>query len=146
MLKPTPLQAKAWHKVLQLLSIRDHSPLELKQKLTQKGHPPQDTKWAIERAMDKKIIKPPQELSLQHHRALSQRHKGHHYIQHYLRQKGLPPTPFDAALERQKALILLQIKKNLDTNAVARLSSLERTKLQQWLSRRGFDTQTLREI
>lgn len=136
----TELQAK--EKVIELLAMRDHSRKELAQKLLKKKFPTDIIERALIWAEDRKLLRPAEELSAIMARHLSAKNKGLHYINNYLRIKGLPPVKADSDDEIEKARKIAQqyLKKN------ATLNRETRAKIGRRLLARGFDTATVRKV
>lgn len=87
----------AWNYALRLLSRRDHSPLELREKLLRKGHDQDEVDATIRRAQELKLI--PHDATSEYALAIrwmqswQAKGKGPLWIRAWLRAKGLPdPT------------------------------------------------------
>lgn len=136
----TELQAK--EKVIELLAMRDHSRRELAQKLLKKKFSADLIESALIWAEERNLLRPAEELSAIMARHLSAKNKGLHYINNYLRTKGLPPVKADSDDEIEKARKIAQqyLKKN------ATLDRETRAKIGRRLLARGFDAATVRKV
>ena len=121
-----------------MLYRRDHSVLELKNKLTQ-WYTDEAVRDAIQRAQDREYIKEPEFLSKQFGEALHRKEKGIYYINNALKKKGLPPLPTDPDRELSKCRELLQKKYGDQENLTTPL----RVKAFRYLTSRGFDSETI---
>ena len=122
-------------KAMDYLARRDHSEKELREKLALR-YSDEDINQALDEIRERGWLLPPEELSEKVAKSLSQRHKSHAYINHFLCKRGLPKVPKDENLELDKALdvIASKAKKRDDFNH-----------LQSLLKNRGFDTDTIRK-
>jgi regulatory protein len=132
-------ESKAFESLTRLLAKRDHSELELKQKLS-RFYEASAVAAALTKAADYNYLKNPEELSLVLSRGLHRKKKGFAKIKHELQRKGLPvvETP-DLELEFEKAMShvdkLSRMRDDLSLNEVA--------KILRALAQRGFDMETL---
>lgn len=139
----------AQKKVMDLIAKRDHSEKELRQKLRKSFSRHQEgealvelLEEAIEFAKDHRFIGDPEELAGRMADMLHRRHKGIHYINNYLREKGLPSVSADSDLELEKALHLVKNKYSEDY----KFSRDEKARVGRFLASRGFDSQTVRKV
>jgi regulatory protein len=125
-------------KIMDYLARRDHSEKELRKKLSE-FYTAEEIHEAIEIAKDKKwLASTDSELLAFSEKvayALHRKKKGIIFINHYLREKGLPPVKRDEAIELEKAKKLLKIKKFELQKA--------RDKAKRFLASRGFDFETI---
>lgn len=160
-------------KVMDLVSMRDHSEKELRTKLKeyfrrniqyrkrlakkQNKEYTEDTPenqaeiqaaidGAIEFAKNNKWLGDPEVLSGKMAGILHRKNKGISYINNKLKEKGLPPVTSDRDLELEKALALVKNK----YSDFAALSYAEKRKEQarvaRFLAARGFDSETVRKV
>lgn len=126
---------------MDFLARRNHSELELRQKLSRTYHR-DDVEDAIAFAKENNWMANPEELAGRVAIELGRKQKGHRYINQFLKQKGLPPVSKDSESELEKALEVIQSKRRGRTDAI---TYEEQTKLYRWLSTRGFDEATIRQ-
>lgn len=133
-------------KVMDLLARRDHSEKELRKKLREKFSETEDSESVIEEAIDfakdNNWLGDPQDLAFQMADVLHRKKKGIHYINNYLREKGLPAVETDRDLELEKALSI--VKNKYDENF--EFSREEKAKVGRLLASRGFDSETVRKV
>lgn len=136
----------AKRKVMDLLSRRNHSEKELRQKLREKFSEVQDSAAVIDEAIvfakDNNWLGDPNDLAVQMADILHRKKKGIHYINNYLREKGLPTVDVDHDLELEKALSI--IKNKFEENY--EFSREEKAKVGRLLAARGFDSDTVRKV
>lgn len=143
---PVKTKQAAQRKIMDLTAKRDHSEAELRQKLRQQFSGTEGLSEildeAIDFAKDNKFIGNPNELAERMADMLHRRHKGIHYINNYLREKGLPPVNADRDLELEKALLVMKTKysENYD------FSREEKARAGRFLASRGFDSETVRKV
>lgn len=139
----------AQKKIMDLIAKRDHSETELRQKLrqafvkTQVGEELGEVlDEAIDFAKDHQFIGDPEELAERMADMLHRRHKGIHYINNYLREKGLPAVRTDRERELEKALYVVKNKYSEDYE----FSREEKARVGRFLASRGFDSETVRKV
>lgn len=125
---------KALDLLTRYLAQRDHSERELRTKLSRRFED-EIIEDVLASAHEHGWLRPPEELASSATEAWNRSHKSHRYIQEQLRRKGLPATPMDEDVEREKVLYHLQKK----FGAKPRLSYEDRTKAYRFLKYRGFD-------
>ncbi len=131
------------NKLIDLLSRRDYSVKELRQKLTKKDFEEAIIERALQWAQDRRYIRPPEELSQMLSQQLLQRGKGRHYIQQYLKKRGLPPIEvFDKDTELHKALEFAHQR----AKRSATLDRAAREKIGRQLITRGFPLEIVRTV
>ncbi|MCB0370047.1 MAG: regulatory protein RecX [Bdellovibrionales bacterium] len=130
-----------------LLTKRDHSEKELKQKLSRakKWDSPKERLYSdkeiaevIAWAKEYQWIKEGAYLSERWAETLNRKKKGIYYINSYLNQKGLPEIKKDQEIEIEKALGLLKLKSRSQE-----LTLDVKSKLTRFLKSRGFDNETI---
>lgn len=143
------IKQAAARKVLDLIAKRDHSETELRQKLRKTFSREENreelgdlVEEAIDFAKDSGFIGNPEELAERMADTLHRRHKGIHYINNYLREKGLPPVSADRELELEKALHVVKNKYAEDYE----FSREEKARAGRFLASRGFDSETVRKV
>lgn len=131
------------NKLFDLLSRRDYSIKELRQKLSQKAFDAVSIERAIQWADERRYIRPAQELSQALAQQLLQRGKGRMYIQQYLKKRGLPVVEeFDKNTELHKALEFARQR----AKRVATLDRAAREKIGRQLVTRGFPLDVVRTV
>lgn len=147
---------------MDLLSQRDHSEKELRQKL--RLYLQRRLKWqaegttthndltaemipsivteTIDWAYQQNWMKAPEEVALQVAGALGRKRKGIQYINQYLKNKGLPPIKASAEDELEKAKDLIQSKMQ---SAKYAASEKVKEKLFRFLASRGFSQDIIRK-
>lgn len=131
------------NKLFDLISRRDYSIKELRQKLAQKDFDDSSIEKAIQWADERRYIRPAEDLSRALTDQLLQRGKGRRYIQQYLKKRGLPfIDEFDKELELNKALeFARQRAKRCD-----KLDRAAREKIGRQLITRGFPLDIVRTV
>ncbi len=127
---------KAKEKLIDYLSRRDHSELELRQKMS-RFFDLSIIEQVIDWVKERKLLPSNDELSKQIIRRLEKKNKSFQYIVKYLKERGLPSGHFDQEKEIQKAMTLLLTQGK---------SKLEREKKIRFLVYRGFDRETIRRV
>lgn len=125
-------------KLMDYLARRDHSEKELKRKLS-KFYSPEEIEDAIEWARRQKWLPSADQLSERVASTLHRKFKGIHFINQYLREKGLPSVARNSDVEVEKALHLVKNKTR---------GSLppDKKKLTRFLVSRGYDSETIRKV
>ncbi len=123
------------------LTRRDHSELELKQKLSRR-YTPEIVTRAVQHAHDHKWIRPPEELAEIWTRQLGQKKRSHRYITGYLRKRGIPATSPDPEFEVDKCRRLLETKFHKTVN----FTFEEKTKAYRFLAYRGFNDAVIKRV
>ncbi|MCB0365950.1 MAG: RecX family transcriptional regulator [Bdellovibrionaceae bacterium] len=134
--------AMAMDKLVRFLARRDHSELELQEKLG-KSFTQEVVDRAIETARERKWLPDPQELAERVASALGAKRKGQLYIQNYLRKKGLPPVPRQEEQELEKARDLLKSRFDCFDNW---LDHEMKQKAYRYLANRGFEDQIIKKV
>ncbi|MGZ3773833.1 MAG: regulatory protein RecX [Pseudobdellovibrionaceae bacterium] len=133
-------------KVMDLLARRDHSEKELREKLREKFSNETDSNNAIEEAIefakDNNWLGDPKDLALRIAETLHRRNKGIHYINNYLKEKGLPAVESDREFELEKAMSIVKNKYDEDY----KFSREEKARVGRLLVSRGFDSDTVRKV
>lgn len=151
------VKASARNKMMDYLARRDHSELELRQKLKKAKFTPEEIEKAIDYGKDNNWI-PTDEasklaLSEKAANALSIKKKGILYINHFLGEKGLPEVEADGTAELEKATNLIEnkfsafLKKNGEE---LRRNFEERRKVEakmmRFLGSRGFEMDAITRV
>ena len=128
--------------MMYLLAKRDYSEKELRERLERNDKYLQETvEQVIEDAWKNNWLLPPEELAQRVARRLHEKLKGHMYISHYLRQKGLPEVDFDEELEAEKAAEIIARKYNNQTEDFK-----DQVKIKRFLASRGFFGSTIQQV
>lgn len=131
------------NKLLEILSRRDYSPKELRQKLSKKNFDGPVIDKALEWATEYRYLRAPAELSRILSDQLSRRGKGFLYIQQYLKRRGLPPiVEFDKDTELNKALEFARTR----AEKLPALDRATREKIGRQLITRGFPLNIVRTV
>lgn len=134
---------------MDLIAKRDHSEVELKQKLSrikkwdnrkERLYSDEEIKEVLIWARQNKWLQESSYLSERWSESLNRKNKGIKYINSYLAQKGLPSVKKDPALEVEKAVTIL--KRKLGSKV---LTPEIKIKLSRFLMSRGFDSETIRK-
>ncbi len=124
-------------KAMDFLARRDHSELELREKL-QRHFSLEEIDPVIVDMKERGWILPPQELSDKVAEQLNRKNKGYLYICQFLRKKGLPDVPKNLDIELEKAMSLIESKGSEFLHKPNKLASL--------LKNRGFDTEIIGRV
>ncbi len=128
-------------KLMDFLARRDHSELELRQKLG-RDYPTDEVDMAIELARTRGWLLAPEALAERVTEQLNRKNKGTRYIQKFLKLRGLPFLARDSEQELEKARTLTKSKFGHD----APYSYEEQKKIGRYLVNRGFDEGTIRKV
>jgi len=129
---------RAFERLGRYLARRDHSELELKQKL-RRFHAASSVEEAVARARRNRWLAEPEILAQRLSESLHLKGRGHNYIKNYLRKRGLPQIPLDFDREVEKGRQLLQTK----FGKVDTFTYSEKPKVYRFLRNRGFDERTI---
>lgn len=131
---------------MDLLARRDHSEKELRKKLREKFSDEDDGLDAVEEAIayakENNWLGDPSALAYRMADMLHRRNKGIHYINQYLKEKGLPSVETDRALELEKALAIVKNKYDEDYD----FTREDKARVGRLLASRGFDSETVRKV
>ena len=126
-------------KLMDYLARRDHSELELKQKLRKSQYSAEEIQEAIDWAKEQRWLPEPEKISQKVADTLHRKYKGIHFINQYLREKGLPTVGRNDELELEKA-------RHLINNKASSRKRSERAKMARFLVSRGFDGEIIRKV
>lgn len=135
----------ARNRVMDLLARRNHSELELRQKL-QDDYPTAEIDAAIEFARESKWLLPADELSERVAGSLGRKRKGHRYISQFLKKKGLPPVAKDLDAEIEKGRDIVRTKMARKLASEGHIDYEDTKKVYRLLANRGFDDETIRRV
>lgn len=140
------MKKSAREKVMDYLALRDHSRLELTNKLKKYNYSQEEIDQALIAAESAGWLCTAEKLAHKIIHTLNQRNKSHLYILHYLQRKGLPHPPIDHAAELEKALHLV----NKHFSKLSNSTEIDKTTLLKqvvaYLKHRGFDTETISRL
>lgn len=138
---PAQRQVRARHKIIDYLSRRDHSPLELKRKMKLAGFSPEEIQSAIEWSRELGYLRPLEEQSQNRAHSLHRKGKGIAQINSDLQKRGLPPITADedAELEKAKSYLQKQLRR------LSLKNPQHRQKLMRSLITRGFSGSVARK-
>jgi len=131
----------AVEKVMDLLARRDHSELELRQKM-RLSYSDAEISHAIENARTHGWLKSPEELAEIVGRQLARRHKGARYVRRYLAERGLPSLQVSADEQLAQARELVALK--IDDEPP--YSQDVQKKIARLLTNRGFEDSIIRKV
>jgi SOS response regulatory protein OraA/RecX len=133
----------AYAKMMDYLSRRELSEFELRAKLL-KLYAEDDVDDALKQAKQSNWLPAPEEMSERVAATLARKNKGHHFINAYLEQKGLPPVMENLENEvvRARDLIASKFKHDFETNGA--LPGDLTAQAQRLLFNRGFSSETIR--
>lgn len=97
---------RAFQSLLRMLARRDHSELELKNKLI-RYYDAADVTIAVNKARDERWLRPAEELARSITESLHRRGRGHRRIDLELKKRGLPKSEYSEDRELEKAKIIL---------------------------------------
>jgi regulatory protein len=135
------LPRTALQTVMDLLSRREHSEKELKQKLKKRQFALEEIESALQKAKAHGWLGTPDEVSLRLADQLHRKKKGLHAINRVLQEKGLPTISRDESVELEKARRLVKTK----VSDLTQLSREQKLKIMRFLASRGFDSSTIRK-
>lgn len=131
----------AWPALLRLLTRRDYSQLEIRNKLRIR-YSKEAIEDALRRAEQYGYLKDPATLAQNLVESLHRKGKSAIYIRHQLQKRGLPQVSRDEEREFEKALD--HLRSRFDINELKNLS--EKQKAFRMLKQRGFDSATIRKV
>lgn len=139
----------ARNKMMDLIAGRDHSEMELRQKLNL-DFTPAETDAAIEYGKIHHWIPDTEEaqaqLSQKYAEVLHRKNKGIESINHQLHEKGLPLIESDSRLELEKAFTLVKNKYSVKDDVSDEEKAKLEAKVGRFLISRGFDEDTVRQV
>lgn len=132
----------ALDKIVDYLSVRDHSEKEIRTKLSAKEYEAEEIDESLELAQEQGLMLEPSQLAENVSEQLNRKHKGILYINQYLASKGLPSVAPNWDLELQKAtdLTLKRMKKNPPYTIE------EKQDIYRYLTNRGYADQTINKL
>jgi regulatory protein len=146
MKRPKPT---ARNKMMDMLSRRDHSELEVRKKLRGKFEA-EEIDAAIDYGKERGWLPDTEvaqtQLAEKAAQSLHRKRKGINYINHFLSERGLPEVRPDDELELEKALSLVENKSfnwsKLDSDKKQKVKA----KLGRFLQARGFENAIVRKV
>lgn len=137
----------AFDRILLYLGQRDHSESELRQKMRLK-YEREEITAAIEKAKSAGYLPETaeqlQKFSQKVAMALHRKKKGIHYINGYLRKKGLPPVSLDSETELENALAVVRAMGRKSTTS--KDPKKRQQQIRSRLSSRGFHPTIISQI
>lgn len=135
------MSKSAWDRMMGYLGRRDHSVLELRQKLSQ-HHDPEDVIAALKKAHSLNLIPDSTQMAKRTAEALLRKGKGSRYIAGYLKKKGLPNSKVDGddELDRATRVVVDQLRFEPP------FTHEEKKKIFRYLSNRGFSSEVTRAV
>lgn len=140
-------EAQARKKIMDYIAIRDHSELELRQKLESQCEP-EIIEQALVWAQKQMWMAKPQQLQEKVVDQLNRRGKGVIAINEVLKDKGLPEVKLSVDTEYKKAAQIITAKwshldfQDIDLNESQKLKS----KIIRFLIARGFESEVAQQI
>lgn len=135
-----PLSAQ--HTVMDMISRREYSEEELKEKLRLKEFSNEEIESALQKAKDQKWLASPDLAAKNLAEQLHRKNKGIEFINNVLQEKGLPTVQRDENLELEKAESLVKTK----YSRLSEFSQEEKIKVVRFLTSRGFDSSTIQKV
>lgn len=132
----------ALEKIVDYLSVRDHSEKEIRNKLTLKEFDSEEIEKGLDLAQRQGFMLEPKKLSENVSEQLNRKHKGILYINQYLQSKGLPCVLADWELEFEKAKDLTF--KHFSKNPPYTIQ--EKQDIYRYLTNRGYADQTIDQV
>ena len=132
--------------VVDLLSRREHSEKELKQKLKKREFSNEEIEQALQKAKDHHLLGKPEEVAERFANQLHRKNQGIHFVNNTLREKGLPSVGRDEELELEKAKALVKTKYSRILGADGEIPQDKKLKIMRFLASRGFDSSTIRKV
>lgn len=136
-----PEFTQALDKLASYLGIRDHSRLELQEKLS-KNFSPEVIDRVIAEAESKNWLPSEDEIATRAALVFQRKLKSRRYIDSQLEKRGLPRPPRDDAAEQATALKVVEKK----FGPVGELEVEQRQQALRYLANRGFDENTIRMV
>jgi SOS response regulatory protein OraA/RecX len=133
--------SRALESLARHLAARDHSELELRQKLRRRFEK-DIVDQALNFALERNWLLEPEKLAVRATEEFSRRKKSHRYIQDQLRRRGLPPTAAndDAELTKMRGLLQRKFGSAID------LAYEENAQAFRFLKYRGFQDALIRKV
>lgn len=140
--KKSDKKKSALEKIVDYLSVRDHSEKEIRDKLATKEFDPDEIDDGLELAQEQGLIVEPTKLSENVSEQLNRKQKGILYINQYLESKGLPSVHpnWDLETEKAKELTLKRLNKNPPYTIE------EKQDIYRYLTNRGYADQTINTV
>lgn len=138
---PETPQPGAKRKVMDLLSRRDHSELELRTKLSA-HYSDEEIEEAIEHARTQKWLTKEEDLVAKITEELNRKERGILVINQKLEEKGLPPVKADPDHELEKARHLAKTK----WSRLEKPEESDRDSIARFLTSRGFEESIVRKV
>jgi regulatory protein len=137
----------AKEKIMDFLARRNHSELELRQKLSRFDYDESEIDDAIEEARTRKWLADPSITASEIAADLGRKQKSAEFINEYLKAKGLPPVRknLDEEIAKGRALIVSKMPR-LQQHTEGPLGRDEVIKIRRLLSNRGYDSETTRLV
>jgi SOS response regulatory protein OraA/RecX len=136
-----PELTQALDLLARLLAIRDHSRLELQEKLNKK-FPADIVSEALAHAENKRWLQSEAEIAARAALTFQRKLKSRSYIENQLQKRGLPLPPHDEQAEQAGARKLVEKK----FGPVEDLNFESREQALRYLSYRGFTESTIRTV
>ncbi len=128
--------------VMDLISRREYSASELRQKLQDRDYSHADIESALHKAKENKWLARPEEMAGHLADQLHRKNKGIEFINSTLQEKGLPSVSRDEKLELEKALGIVNTKYGNHKS----LSDQEKYKAKRLLAARGFESSLIQKV
>lgn len=140
----------ARNKMMDLLARRDHSEKEIRTKLKEREFSQDEIETAIRYGRENKWLPdtPDENLKLAQRMAtgLHRKNKGIQYINHFLKQKGLPPISLEQDVELEKAQQLIENKFSGKLPVTREERAKRKAHIGRFLLSRGFTMDTIRKV
>lgn len=124
--------------MMDLLARRDHSELEIRQKLRERDFSEESINSALQYGKENGWLLDPPLLAEKFSQSLHRKKRGIQKINHILRRKGLPPVRMEEEIELEKALDHLNQKIDLEMASSHEEKQKLKAKAYRLLQNRGF--------
>ncbi|MEC9283858.1 MAG: regulatory protein RecX [Bdellovibrionota bacterium] len=132
----------AFDKCIDFLAQRDHSELELREKLFDRSFTEEEIDLAIAELHERSYLLEPEALAQKVASAQARRGKGNRFIQNYLQKKGLPEHHIELNVEVEQAFDLIKRKEKCEPP----FSYDMKVKIQGFLANRGYSYEVIQKV
>lgn len=134
-------EERAYDQALRYLSLRNHSRLEISEKLARKGYEKDIVEAVLERLARVGLIDDEKLAEQEYRRYIQEGVYGNSYIAYRMERKGLtPPRRMTSEEEKERALKLVQKR------LLAAGKRVKRRKLASFLANRGYGITVMRAV
>jgi regulatory protein len=130
----------AYEKAINLLKIRPHYSAELAKKLAWRGFEKLDIEKVINRLVEKGLLNDVQYAQMYTEELIRNKTFGFYGLKAKLMQRGIPGTDAESLLKEN---LSLEKEKEIAQRVVERAGEIDKVKLAQKLSRKGFRSEVI---